>query len=65
MKGNVIPRTATKLAVTFKISTSAHRPGDTVTIEKNDQGRWTGGGYAYFVGMLRNPDVCTLEVLGR
>lgn len=60
---NRIPRDATRLAVTFKINTSSHVAGQTVTIEKNDRGEWHGGGYFFFVSMLRNADVCSIRVI--
>lgn len=63
MKNNVIPRKATKLAITFKKDTSGHKTGDTTIVEKDEFGFWSDGQYRYCVAHLRNPELCTLEVL--
>lgn len=60
---NRIPRNATRLKVTFKINTSSHCSGTSLIVEKNDRGEWHGGGCYVFVSMLRNGDVCSIEVL--
>lgn len=63
MKNNVIPRKATKIEVTFNRDVGNHKAGDTTVIEKNEFGQWSDGKYAYFVSMLRTPEICTLKVL--
>lgn len=60
----IIPRTATKLKVTFLIDTSSHKKGESTVVCKNtNNSMWSDGKYAYFVGMLRNKDICNVEVL--
>lgn len=64
MKHNVIPRKATKLAVTFNRETSHHKAGDTVIATKDpDRGYWTDGRCWMPGALLRNPEVCSLEVI--
>ena len=67
MKKNVIPRAARSLRLTFKRSTSHSKEGDVVIVHKNDNG-WVGlfpnGKYYYcFVGMIRDPEICSLEII--
>ena len=59
----IIPRNAKTLKVTFKIETSAHKVGDVAIIQKNMWNYWSDGKYQYLVGMLRNKDICKVEVI--
>ena len=65
--GNRIPRTATKLDVTFLTDTSAGSNGLHMIAEKTDRG-WIGKdeeqSYYLFVEHLRNEHYCTIKVIG-
>lgn len=61
---NRIPRNATRLKVTLKINVSSHYAGQSAIVEKDEElGGWHGGGYFWPVSLLRNSDVCSVEVL--
>lgn len=62
-KGNKVPRDATKLKLTAKQESSAHKPGDTTVIVKDEFGRWTDGKYQYLIAHIRNSDYYDVEVL--
>lgn len=63
---NRIPRTATKLEVTFLSKTSASEKGDKCIAEKTDHG-WVGNingeSYLFFVQHLRNENYCAIKVM--
>jgi len=63
---NRIPRTATKLEVTFLSDTSASKTHDKCIVEKTDRG-WVGNingeNYLFFVQHLRNENYCALKVV--
>lgn len=68
MNGNRIPRTATKLKVKMKVKTTAGATGEILNAYKDFNG-WHGTNsngqtFYLFVSMLRNPDVCSIEILG-
>lgn len=58
-----IPRTAKVLKVTFLTDTSYYRKGDFTTVEKRDNGMWSNGEFSFFVSMLRNDNICKIEVI--
>lgn len=60
----ILPRNAKKIEVTFLIDTSAHKAGSTVVVGKTEYGNWSDGQFSYFVGMLRNPEICKVKVIG-
>ena len=62
-KGNKVPRDATKLKLTAKQESSAHKPGDTTVIVKDEFGRWTDGKYQYLIAHIRNSEYYDVEVL--
>ena len=63
---NRIPRAATRLRVSWKISGSACPAGTITEAYKNDQG-WhmdvNGKTWYLFVSMLRNSEICDIEVV--
>ena len=68
MNGNRIPRTAKKLKVTMKRGTIAGSTGEILNAYKDTNG-WhgtnsAGKSFYLFLSMLRNPDVCSIEILG-
>ena len=68
MNNNRIPRTATKLRVKMKVETTAGSTGETLNAYKDFNG-WHGTNsngqtFFLFLSMLRNPDVCSIEILG-
>ena len=68
MNGNRIPRTAKKLRVKMKVKTTAGYTGEILNAYKDTNG-WHGTNsngqtFYLFVSMLRNPDVCSIEILG-
>ena len=68
MNGNRIPRTATKLRVAMKCGSSAGSVGEILNAYKDTNG-WHGTNsngqtFYLFLSMLRNPDVCSIEILG-
>lgn len=62
-KGNVIPRKATKLSVTFTHDSGYHKAGESTVVEKNEFGDWTDGKFRYLVAHLRNAEHCSLSVI--
>ena len=68
MNGNRIPRTAKKLRVTMKCGSTAGATGEILNAYKDTDG-WHGTNsngqtFFLFLSMLRNPDVCSIEILG-
>ena len=68
MNGNRIPRTAKKIKVTMKHGTIAGATGEILNAYKDTNG-WHGTNsngqtFYLFLSMLRNPDVCSIEILG-
>lgn len=68
MSTNRIPRTATKLRVTMKRGSTAGAIGEILNAYKDIHG-WhgtnsAGKSFYLFLSMLRNPDVCSIEILG-
>ena len=63
---NRIPRSATKLEVTFLHNTNASKTNDKCIVEKTDHG-WVGNingeSYLFFVQHLRNENYCALKVI--
>jgi len=63
---NRIPRSATKLEVTFLSNTNASKINDKCIVEKTDRG-WIGNingeNYFFFVQHLRNENYCKLKII--
>ena len=59
----VIPRKAKRLKVIFLIDTNYIKKGEERIVDKSANGLWSDGKYSYFVSMLRNDNVCHIEVL--
>lgn len=68
MNGNRIPGTAKKLRVTMKVETTAGATGEILNAYKDTDG-WHGTNsngqtFYLFISMLRDSDVCSIEILG-
>lgn len=68
MNNNRIPRTAKKIRVTMKRGSTAGAIGEILNAYKDTNG-WHGTNsngqtFFLFLSMLRNPDVCSIEILG-
>lgn len=65
MKNNVIPRHFYGIKCEMLIATSENKPGDIISISKNDFGYLgynprTNRYFYTFVSMLRNPQICKI-----
>ena len=62
---SIIPRTAKVLKVTFLCDTSAYKKGESTVVKYlKENAMWSDGHYSFFISMLRNKNVCKVEVLG-